>query len=685
MKRCVLLLLCLSVVLPSLAAQAPSEKELIKRLPPHHREWLTRDVVYIITAVEKEVFLKLETDREREVFINAFWKQRDPNPGFPENLYKKEHYRRLEYANKWFGRDSPSPGWRTDMGRIYITLGEPKSTEKFVNETELCPTEIWFYQGMASYGLPDSFNIVFFKEDGVGEFVLYTPVRFGPHTLLRNYEGDRALPEVAFNQLMEIQPKVAEVSLTLISGEPLGQPSLASEMLVREKIPQAPQKKVNNIYATKFLKYRGVVEIEYADNYVDNSSQFNVVRDRSGHFFIHYLVEPQRLSFDHYENQYFTDLDVSGNISDKKGRVITQIKRKLPLRLSQEMMDRVKDKLFSLQDVIPVVPGEHHLSLIIKNSAGMEFTSVEKDFSIKDPKLPSISPLILGNRKTNLENAALTKPYSFSGVQILPSPRNDFISTDDLNVFFQVYAPSQLKSEGFVEFSLIGRGDAQVWSLTKSLKEYPHLPDALETIPLKDFSYAYYIIKVRLLDREKAELASSQEQFYITPQARLPRPWVVSQPIAGYVSVLHELARQNVESGRQEEARRLFEQAVKMDTDSTALVMDYCKLLLKTGDHERLKELALPMFKEKSRFEFALILGELSQKLLAYDEAISYYAEFLTRFGAQPEVFNRIAECYMGLELPEEALKAWKKSLEIEPRQTEVKKKVAELQEKSKK
>ena len=122
-----------------------------------------------------------------------------------------------------------------------------------------------------------------------------------------------------------------------------------------------------------------------------------------------------------------------------------------------------------------------------------------------------------------------------------------------------------------------------------------------------------------------------------------------------------------------------------MDTDSTALVMDYCKLLLKTGDHERLKELALPMFKEKSRFEFALILGELSQKLLAYDEAISYYAEFLTRFGAQPEVFNRIAECYMGLELPEEALKAWKKSLEIEPRQTEVKKKVAELQEKSKK
>ena len=89
--------LCLLVCLLSSSLPAQSEADLIKRLPPQYRNWLERDVVYIISPVEREVFLKLETDRERDIFISAFWKQRDPNPGFPENAYKKEHYRRLSY------------------------------------------------------------------------------------------------------------------------------------------------------------------------------------------------------------------------------------------------------------------------------------------------------------------------------------------------------------------------------------------------------------------------------------------------------------------------------------------------------------------------------------------------------------------------------------------------------------
>jgi GWxTD domain-containing protein len=680
MKRFLILLLVVSFLGTALIS-ATSEKELLKKLPPHHRDWLEKEVVYLITPVEREVFLKLETDREREVFISAFWKQRDPNVNFPENTFKKEHYRRLEYANKWFGRESPSPGWRTDMGRIYITLGEPKTTEKFINETEICPTEIWFYQGMAAYGLPDSFNIVFFKEDAVGEFILYTPVRFGPHTLLRNFEGDRALSQNAYSKLMDIQPKVAEVSLTLISGEPLGQPSLASEILVREKIPQAPQKKVNNLYATKFLKYRGVVEIEYADNYIDNTSQFNIFRDRSGHYFVHYLIEPSRLSFDRLENVFFTELDISGNISDKKGKTITQIKRKMPLKLNESMMQRVKDKLFSLQDIIPIIPGDYRLSLIIKNSAGMEFTSVEKDFTVAEPARPSLSSVVLGNRKINLENAAITKPFSFSGVQLLPSPRNDFVSTDDLHVFFQVYANASVLQKGFVEFTLFAR-DAQVWTQTKALHEYKTLPDLVETISLKNMSFAYYKLKIRLLDGDKKELVSKEEQFYITPQAQLPRPWVVSQPVASYAWILHELARQNVAAGRQSEAQKLFEEAIKMDPSNAPLTLDYCKMLLDIDAHDRVRELALPMLQKNERFEFALIMGQLSQKTGVFDEAISFYADFLTRFGAQPDVFNRIADCYMSLDLPQEALKAWKKSVEIEPRQTGIKKQIQELESK---
>ncbi len=345
----VFLLLALCLSLPS-----ASEKELINKLPPQYRKWLTEEVVYIITKVEKEVFLQLGSDQERDTFISAFWKQRNPNPNLPENEFKKEHYRRIAYANNWFGKDSPAPGWRTDQGRIYITLGEPHTIERYESDNDVYPTVVWFYQGMAAKGLPDSFNVVFFKQDGIGDFELYSPVKFGPQALMRNYEGDSTSYEDAYYALLEIQPQLAAVSLSLITGEPVGgTPSLASELLIREKIPETPQRVIKDIYASNFLKFKGQVEIDYADNFIESSSQLNVVLDRTGHYFVHYLIEPRRLSFEEHEGKYYTTLELSGNISDRSGKMLTQISRRVPIELSESQMQKVKDKLFSFQDMMP--------------------------------------------------------------------------------------------------------------------------------------------------------------------------------------------------------------------------------------------------------------------------------------------------------------------------------------------
>jgi hypothetical protein len=52
-------------------------------MPDRHRKWLDEEVVYIITTHERDVFLHLQTDKERDIFIDAFWKQRDPSPRNP--------------------------------------------------------------------------------------------------------------------------------------------------------------------------------------------------------------------------------------------------------------------------------------------------------------------------------------------------------------------------------------------------------------------------------------------------------------------------------------------------------------------------------------------------------------------------------------------------------------------------
>lgn len=170
-----------------IAAEAKAGKDT---LPARHKKWLEEEVIYIIAPIEKEVFLKLQTDRERNLLIEAFWKHRDPTPGTQENEFKKEHYRRINYTNHFFGRGTPKPAWKTDRGRIYIILGEPNDIQRFEGESTTYPSIVWFYQGKTNLGLPPGFHLVFFQERGTGEYRLYSPLRDGPQALMPSYFGD---------------------------------------------------------------------------------------------------------------------------------------------------------------------------------------------------------------------------------------------------------------------------------------------------------------------------------------------------------------------------------------------------------------------------------------------------------------------------------------------------------------
>src|SRR5438067_4963064 len=126
-------------------------------LNKHYRDWLERDVSYIITSEERNAFKKLRTDEEREQFIEAFWRRRDPNPDTEENEYRDEYYERIAYANEHYA--SGIPGWKTDRGRIYIMFGKPDEIESHPSggsyerpywegggETSTYPFEVWFYR-----------------------------------------------------------------------------------------------------------------------------------------------------------------------------------------------------------------------------------------------------------------------------------------------------------------------------------------------------------------------------------------------------------------------------------------------------------------------------------------------------------------------------------------------------------
>lgn len=108
-----------------------------------YEKWLNEDVTYIIAPQERATFLQLQTNEEREHFVEQFWSRRDPDPTASHNRFKEEHYRRLAYANEHFASDVA--GWKTDRGRTYIVYGPPKSIETSPRAVGRHASQLWRY------------------------------------------------------------------------------------------------------------------------------------------------------------------------------------------------------------------------------------------------------------------------------------------------------------------------------------------------------------------------------------------------------------------------------------------------------------------------------------------------------------------------------------------------------------
>src|SRR5256886_13482098 len=72
-----------------------------------YKDWLDKDVAYIITDEERKAFRKLETDDERERFIEEFWRRPEPDPETEENENREEYNEGIRYPNDHFASGIP--------------------------------------------------------------------------------------------------------------------------------------------------------------------------------------------------------------------------------------------------------------------------------------------------------------------------------------------------------------------------------------------------------------------------------------------------------------------------------------------------------------------------------------------------------------------------------------------------
>lgn len=135
--------------------------------PPRGRDFerILEPLSFIADAEDVDQMRDLPPDRQAAAW-DAFWRRRDPTPETSRNEAMLEFLRRVRYVERHF--QNFGPGWRSDMGRIYIRYGGPDQVESRPSNSSEPALEIWYYNRPYR-------RFVFADREGFGRYVLVSP------------------------------------------------------------------------------------------------------------------------------------------------------------------------------------------------------------------------------------------------------------------------------------------------------------------------------------------------------------------------------------------------------------------------------------------------------------------------------------------------------------------------------
>ncbi|MGA2533175.1 MAG: GWxTD domain-containing protein [Candidatus Aminicenantales bacterium] len=660
-----------------------------KDLSPQLQEWL-KLTAYIILPAERDVFLSLPSDRDREIFIDAFWKQRDPTPATPQNEYKDEIVKRFRYANEYYRRGTTREGWMTDMGRIYIILGAPTSTERFEGVKGIYPAQAWYYYGEKGKGLPGSFALVFVQRRG-GEFKLYNPLADGPASLIEDTQGlDQTNYEAVYKKIKDLAPTLAGVSVSLIPGQiPYGYMPSAQTNIILSTILESPKKDVSPAYATHFLNYRGIVSTEYLTNFIESAATAEVMPDRAlGMNFLHFSISPRKVTLDYYQpkDQYYCDFKLS--VSLRRGdEVVFQYSKDYPFYISPDRVENVQANGISVLDLFPIAEGKFNLTVLLQNSVGKEFSTFEKEVEIPTGEGPAkLTAPVLGYGTQDAAGANV--PFRVLGRQILTDPKGTLGLKDEVAFGVNlIRVPRDLWSGGAVEVVAEGATakGSPIKVLTIKLSDHPYGPTMtfVEASPARSFPPDYYEMSLTLRNSQGNVVDKAVAPFIISPAETVPHPVTIVRtlPAASNFLYFYGLAIQYDKTGDPARAEAALRKAYGMKPDYLEGVVQFADFLVRTGKPDEALRICEPLKDaEKYRFDYFLIRGRALMGKREYAPAISSFLEGNKIYNSDTRLLNGLGSCYYATGRKKDALEALTASLRLNPEQADIKALAAKIE-----
>jgi hypothetical protein len=423
------------------------------------------------------------------------------------------------------------------------------------------------------------------------------------------------------------------------------------------------------------------VDVSYSVNFIGSRHTVGVLQYPSGFYFLNYAIEPETLSVDYYLNKYVTGLKMTVRVTDSEDRTILQHSRDFHVELEKEDLNRIGERPFHLMDSFPLIPGDYKVSLLFENTVSKEFTTVEKEITVPEPGVFGMSPLILSDRIVkDSDFEGRNRAFQIGSLQLIPSVRNLFSQKKPFYVFSQIYGltPDQ-KESSIVRFVFQKEGGDPLVS-SKKINDF-HDKRILQEFSLESRAPGNYQLEVSILDNG-VELASRKAAFFVVAST-VADPWLLSPPNPPLSNpVYHQiLGSQYLNKGEYAKAQKELEKACFVKPDSLEFALDLAKILLSLRAFARIRQVLLP-FEEAGKQEFFLFyyLGRSFHEAGEYEEAISRYRKALSHRGNLAPVLNAIGDCYLPLGNEEEALRAFRQSLEVNPDQESIKRKVEMLE-----
>ncbi len=491
-----------------------------------YKDWVSKDVAYIITPEEVKAFNKLATDEERENFIENFWRRRDPDPDTEENEYREEFYERIAYANEKF--TSGIPGWKTDRGRIYITFGKPDSIESHPSggsydrpsyegggSTTTYPFEIWFYRHLDGVG--DGIEIEFVDPTGTGEY-----------RIARNANEKDALLMVPGAGLTLSEELGLSDKADRISGINSGQTNYQREqdspfrrLEIITALQRPPQVKFADLE-----KLAGEQSPVIDNDPLDFNVRVDFFRQSDERVIAAFTVQAdnKELVFKDSGGLQTARMNIFGRVTAVSGKRSGIFEDSVATSATPEELAEAKERKSVYQKALALQPGgTYRVSVVVRDVETGKAGVRNLGFTVPkyDTEKLSTSTLILASRLYETTERDIGGMFIIGDKKVIPNLAANYKKGQEIGIYMQVYNAgidqTTLRPSVDVEYVLTKSGKEVI----KQAEDWSGLSDSgqrltlARLLPTAQMDKGDYELKIKIRDRVSNQTLEPSAKFTI--------------------------------------------------------------------------------------------------------------------------------------------------------------------------